>query len=105
MKELALHPEWQAKIREELRVNEIEFQDGVPAYKAIASLTTLHGFIMESMRLHPAQSIGLPRVTGTDGISVGGFTVPAGVSPLPLPFPHPPSPSLLLIHDLALLPH
>lgn len=92
MKELALHPEWQAKMRAELRANKIGFQDGVPAYRDISSLTTLHGFVMESMRLHPAQSIGLPRVAGTDGMSVGGFAVPAGVRSLPFansPFPPP----------------
>lgn len=77
--ELAQRPEWQVRIRQELRDNKIDFIEGVPKYKSIASLPVLNGFVMESMRMHPAQSIGLPRVARTDGESIGGITVPAGV--------------------------
>lgn len=77
--ELAQRPEWQIRIRQELRENKIDFIKGVPRYKSIASLPVLDGFVMESMRMHPAQSIGLPRVARTDDASVGGVKVPAGV--------------------------
>lgn len=77
--ELARRPDWQARIREELRVNSIEFSDGAPPYQQISSLPVLNGFIMESMRLHPAQSIGLPRVAGSSEVKLGGITIPAGV--------------------------
>ena len=77
--ELAQRPEWQIRIRQELRDNKIEFIKGVPRYKSIASLPVLNGFVMESMRMHPAQSIGLPRIARTDDASIGGVKVPAGV--------------------------
>lgn len=77
--ELAQRPEWQEKIREELRQHEIGFATGITAYKQISELPILNGFVMESMRLHPAQSIGLPRVARFDGEVIGGVEVPAGV--------------------------
>ncbi len=83
--ELAQRPEWQARIREELRANNVEFIGGVPRYKSISSLPILEGFIMECMRLHPAQAIGLPRVARTSEASVGGVTLPAGVRAPPSP--------------------
>ena len=75
------------RVREELRDNEVEFPNGVPSFKQISSLPVLNGFIMESMRLHPAQSIGLPRVAGINNVKLGNITVPAGVyiSPFPVP--------------------
>jgi len=81
--ELAQRPGWQSRIREELHSKSVEFPNGVPSYQRIASLSILHGFIMESMRLHPAQSIGLPRVAGTSEAKLGGITVPAGVCTVP----------------------
>ena len=77
--ELAQRPEWQKRIRQELRQNKVEFIKGVPRYKSIKSLPILDGFVMESMRMHPAQSIGLPRVARTSDASLGGIKVPAGV--------------------------
>ena len=81
--ELAQRPEWQARIRDELRSRKVEFVNGVPPYKQIKSLSVLHGFVMESMRLHPAQSIGLPRVAGTSETTLGGISVPSGVRLFP----------------------
>ena len=77
--ELAQRPEWQIRIRQELRDNKVDFIRGVPRYRSIASLPVLNGFVMESMRMHPAQSIGLPRVARTDDANIGGIKVPAGV--------------------------
>lgn len=87
--ELAKRPEWQHKIRDELKKNRVPFYEGVPSYKDIKHLSILNGFIMESMRLHPAQSIGLPRIAGTDTASIGGVVLPKGVSPtIPLQNSH-----------------
>lgn len=77
--ELAKHPEWQQHVRQELRDQEIGFIEGVPTAKSIASLPVLDGVVTESMRLHPAQAIGLPRVARDDGNSIGGLPIPAGV--------------------------
>ena len=77
--ELANRPDWQVKIRNELRKNKVEFKDGISQYRDIKSLPVLNGFVMESMRLHPAQSIGLPRVAQNSETSIGGIKVPAGV--------------------------
>ena len=77
--ELAQRPGWQEGIRQELRTNKIDFATGITTYKQIAELPILNGFIMESMRLHPAQSIGLPRVARFDGEIIGGVKIPAGV--------------------------
>ena len=86
--ELAKRPEWQQRIREELEMNDVPFHQGVASYSDIKQLPILNGFIMESMRLHPAQSIGLPRIAGTDTASVGGVVLPKGVSSCPpLKFP------------------
>lgn len=77
--ELAQRPDWQKKIRQELRDNNVQTIDGVPRYKDFKSLPILNGFVTESMRLHPAQSIGLPRVAGTNDVSIGSIRLPAGV--------------------------
>lgn len=77
--ELAKHPDWQQRVRNEFKENDIDFIEGVPTTKAIASLPILDGVIMESMRLHPAQAIGLPRAARYDGNSIDGIEVPAGV--------------------------
>ncbi|KAI4129454.1 MAG: hypothetical protein LQ338_002235 [Usnochroma carphineum] len=78
--ELAKHPDWQQRVREELRENRIKFIEGVPTAKSIASLPILDGVIMESMRLHPAQAIGLPRIARYDGNTIGGMEIPAGTT-------------------------
>ena len=78
--ELAQRPEWQRNIRHELRENGVDFSHGgVPRYADIKQLPVLNGFVMECERLHPAQSIGLPRVSDVDGTSVGGIRIPANV--------------------------
>ena len=102
--ELAQRPEWQQRIRTELRENKIVFKDGVPAFKDIKTLPVLDAFITECMRLHPAQSIGLPRVAGTDTASIGGIVLPKGVSFPPLPPPHSQIPRYLTNPDLRLNP-
>ncbi|KAL2047632.1 hypothetical protein N7G274_000674 [Stereocaulon virgatum] len=76
--ELVQRPEWQKRVRQELREHKVEFIGGVPLYRSIKSLPVLDSFVMESMRMHPAQSIGLPRVARTNGASLGGIKVPAG---------------------------
>lgn len=77
--ELAQRPEWQIRIRQELRDHDVKFPKGVPAYNEISLLNTLDGFVMEAMRLHPAQSIGLPRIARTNEASVGSIVIPEGV--------------------------
>ncbi|KAL8947151.1 MAG: hypothetical protein Q9222_006534 [Ikaeria aurantiellina] len=76
--ELAKHKEWQQRVRKEFRDNQIQFIEGVPTARSIASLPILEGVVMESMRLHPAQAIGLPRVAKYDGYEIGGIAIPAG---------------------------
>ena len=81
--ELAKRPEWQLRMRNEQRENNVPFPGGVASYKNIKQLPILNGFILESMRLHTTQSIGLPRVAGTDTASIGGVVLPKGVSSSP----------------------
>ncbi|KAG8531772.1 uncharacterized protein KY384_003408 [Bacidia gigantensis] len=76
--ELAQRPEWQRELRTELRDNKVAFSNGVPPYKEIKSLPILDGFVLECMRLHPAQSIGLPRIACTNAASIGGIVIPQG---------------------------
>ena len=76
--ELAGRPDWQSKIRAELHANNVSFRKGVPAYQDIKSLPILDAFVLESMRMHPAQAIGLPRIARTSTAIVGGVAVPAG---------------------------
>ena len=76
--ELATRPDWQSKIRAELHAHNVSFREGVPAYQDIKPLPILDAFVLESMRMHPAQAIGLPRVARTSTAIVGGVAVPAG---------------------------
>ena len=77
--ELAQRSDWQQRIREELRTNKIDFSTGIAPFRQISELPVLNGFVLESMRLHPAQSIGLPRVAWFEGEVIGGVVIPAGV--------------------------
>jgi len=77
--ELAQRPDWQKRIREELRTNKIDFSTGIAPFRQTTDLPVLNGFVLESMRLHPAQSIGLPRVARFEGEVIGGVEIPAGV--------------------------
>lgn len=76
--ELAARPYWQSRIRDELRAHNVAFRKGVPSYQDIKSLPALDAFVLESMRMHPAQAIGLPRIARTSAAVVGGVAIPAG---------------------------
>ncbi|KAB5585128.1 cytochrome P450 [Coniochaeta sp. 2T2.1] len=74
MYRLCCHPEWQDKLRAELR------SSGAKAagysYQSLQNLPVLNGVVMETMRLHPAAPSGLPRVA-TQNMDIGGTFVPA----------------------------
>lgn len=77
--QMAQRPEWQTAIRQELIANQVEFVDGVPTMKQISSLSILDSVILESMRLHPVQAVGLPRIANSDESTIGGVRIPKGV--------------------------
>ncbi|KAI9815438.1 MAG: hypothetical protein M1827_002572 [Pycnora praestabilis] len=65
--ELAKHPEIQSRMREEFRVNQVKFIDGVPHSKDIAGLKLLDAVLFKSLRLHPSHQIAFPRVSPKGG--------------------------------------
>lgn len=80
--ELAKHPEWQEKLRNELlKANQVkEKMVNIPQYRDIVDLPILEAVMNESLRLHPAAPASLQRSTPTGGRTVNGFFIPEGVS-------------------------
>jgi cytochrome P450 len=87
--EMCRHPEWQTKLREELRTlasvfpegteKKIEIED-IPDAKEIESLPILDAIVMETLRVWPAVPGGQPRVV-PNSCSLGGFdNIPAGTT-------------------------
>ena len=78
--ELARHPVWQDKLRDEFRANNVVFKDGVPSWQQVQSLEILDAVITEGLRLHPPAPGGLLRVVPKEGAELAGVRVPGGVS-------------------------
>lgn len=76
--ELARHPQWQQRIRDEL-CNIIFTTQGIPEYKDIANLPILEAVIQETLRLHPAAPASLPRIPPREGGTILGLQIPANV--------------------------
>ena len=76
--ELAHHPEWQVRLREELK--EAVQQQESYSYSAISELPVLEGVVQEIFRVRPASIGALPRVVPAGGSVVDGIFVPASVS-------------------------
>ena len=74
---LACHPEWQDKLREEIRASGVVENDFPVA--AVQALPVLNAILMETLRLHPAAPAGLPRITVAP-TEIGGLHVSSGVS-------------------------
>ncbi|ETN42392.1 uncharacterized protein HMPREF1541_01546 [Cyphellophora europaea CBS 101466] len=73
--ELAHHPEWQVRLREELK--EAVQQQESYSYSAISELPVLEGVVQEIFRVRPASIGALPRVVPAGGSVVDGIFVPA----------------------------
>ncbi|KAK5657494.1 hypothetical protein OQA88_3066 [Cercophora sp. LCS_1] len=71
---LAFLPEWQKKLREELRASRVRADNF--SFRSLQSLPVLNGVFMETLRLHPAAPSALPRVTTRTTI-IGGLQLPA----------------------------
>lgn len=82
--ELAMHPQWQTRLREELQLHNVKFHFGVPDYEGIEGLEILSAIVSEGLRLHPAAPGSLPRVVPPQGARITGMFVPGGVG-----FPSP----------------
>lgn len=75
--ELARHPEWQQRLRNE--INAALDGKGEYDYNAIAELPILDAVVQETLRLRPAVPSGLQRVTPETGCVVDGTAVPSKV--------------------------
>ncbi len=78
--ELARHPEWQERVREESRALGI----AEPGFDELGKLESLHMAIYETLRRYPPLPV-MPRVN-TQAFEFGGYEIPAGcmvvVSPI-----------------------
>jgi cytochrome P450 len=74
---LGCHPEWQDKLRGELKEYGMGSEDF--NYKTLQSLPILNGVVLETLRLHPVVPGGLPRVTTKDSTIISGIHVPSKV--------------------------
>ncbi|XP_054783547.1 cytokinin hydroxylase [Prosopis cineraria] len=72
---LASNPEWQDRVRAELK--EV-CNGGIPAHEHLSKLTLLHMVINETIRLYPPAMV-LPRMAFED-ITLGDLLIPKGVS-------------------------
>ncbi|KAI9871912.1 MAG: hypothetical protein M1830_002299 [Pleopsidium flavum] len=79
--ELACHPEWQDKLREEFKGVETDSvgREGAVWYKDIATLPVLNAVVNEVMRKIPAFPASLPRMPSAGGAVIDGVFVPANV--------------------------
>jgi len=75
--ELAKHPEWQNRLREELRGRTSQT---VPKNTDITELPILDAVVNESLRLHPAAPASLVRSTPAGGRIIDEHFMPEGVS-------------------------
>ncbi|KIV99414.1 uncharacterized protein PV09_08952 [Verruconis gallopava] len=78
--ELAHHPEWQSRLREELRCVTTDDLNFCPRYGAVAELPVLDAVLQETFRVHPAGFSGLLRLVPQGGATIAGVYVPPGVS-------------------------
>ncbi|KAF2265756.1 cytochrome P450 [Lojkania enalia] len=76
--ELAAYPEWQSKVRAEIKEAGLK-RDGYP-YQVIQGLSVLQACLYESMRLHPATGLGMPRLTPPEGMLIDGVFVPGNIN-------------------------
>lgn len=79
--EMAHHPEWMVKMREELK--EAVGDQDFPAYSAVSELPILEAVIYELWRVWPAAPSALQRVTPEGGAVIDGVFVSEGVSTIP----------------------
>jgi cytochrome P450 len=75
---LCCHPEWQEKLREEIRTSRAK-ETGF-SLQALQTQPILNGVVMETLRLHPPAPSSLPRVTTAKGCDIGGLWVPGKVN-------------------------
>lgn len=71
---LCCHPEWQDKLRAEIRGSGAKAADF--SFQTLQSLPVLNGIVMETLRLHPAAPSALPRITTGRGADIAGTRVP-----------------------------
>ena len=78
--ELAQSPEWQEKLRLELRAKFTLVDGKLPVFNDLVNLPVLDAVVQEALRLHPAAPASLPRETPKGGRMLNGYHVPQGVS-------------------------
>ncbi|KAL6657201.1 hypothetical protein ACP70R_004981 [Stipagrostis hirtigluma subsp. patula] len=75
---LALHPEWQDRVRDEAREACAAAAGGAPDFSSLQRMKKLTMVIQETLRLYPAGSV-VSRQALRD-VTLGGVRVPAGVN-------------------------
>ena len=77
---MAKNPDFQDKIRQELKETGVTFTDGMASYREIERLEYLDAFTLEILRVYTAGCSSLPREVPAGGAVICGTKVPAGVS-------------------------
>lgn len=81
--ELSENPEWQNRLREELKTSPQFNEEGLTEYKDLSSLPILDAIVNEANRLHPAALGSLWREPPASGKVLAGYFIPPKVrSPL-----------------------
>jgi cytochrome P450 len=74
--ELAKHPEWQKKIRDELHSGLPNAKGASATYGQVMNLPMLEAVVQEALRLHPAAPASLPRETPRGGKMLNDIFIP-----------------------------
>lgn len=90
--ELSCNPDWQEKLRAELRSSKAE-ESGF-AYQVVKDLPILNACLLEVLRFHPPAIDSLPRITNPEGQAIGGIALPGKIHVSAQPFTTQRDPSI-----------